>query len=372
MNPLPITILQFGAGRFLRGFADRFIQYANDAGQNVGQVVVVQSTPGARADKLNAAADGFRVLVRGYEDSKLVERVEWVRCVRRAIIAKDAWNEVLQTTIVPSLRYIISNCTEAGYKLDDADAFDSSPPETTPAKLTRVLHERFQAKGSPLVILPCELFEQNADKMRELVRTQSRRWKLPESFEAWFTSSCLWLNNLVDCIITDPTPDLALGKEDPLLVCAEPYALWAIQRPASGSVQMFQHPAIQIVDELLPFYLRKVRMLNGLHTVMVGKFLSKGFTTVHELMPDKDASRWLRDTLFEEIVPTLVARIDGVAEFADQVWDRFRNPFTGHLLKNIAAYHEDKVRIRLQPTVEEYTRLFGKPPRRLTEAMRGG
>ena len=367
----PITILQFGAGRFLRGFADRFVHWANEGGQNVGAVVVVQSTPGARAEKLNAAADGYRVLVRGYEDGQLVERVEWVRCIRRAIVAKDAWGDVLKSAVEPSLRYIISNCTEAGYKLDDNDAFDSQPPETTPAKLTRVLYERYQAKGSPLVILPCELFEQNADKMRELVRTQSRRWNLPEAFEGWFTNACVWLNNLVDCIITDPTPDLALGKEDPLLVCAEPYALWAIQRPTAGALSLFTHPAIKIVDELLPFYLRKVRMLNGLHTVMVGKYLSKGFTTVHELMTDRDASRWLRDTLFEEIVPTLVHRIDGVAPFADEVWDRFRNPFTGHLLKNIAAYHADKVRIRLLPTVEEYTRLYGKPPRRLTEAMGG-
>ena len=43
------TILQFGAGRFLRAFVDRFVQHANDAGQDVGKVVVVQSTPGARA-----------------------------------------------------------------------------------------------------------------------------------------------------------------------------------------------------------------------------------------------------------------------------------------------------------------------------------
>ena len=55
------TVLQFGAGRFLRGFVDRFIQNANDAGQNVGQVVVVQSTPGARAALLNEHPDGYRV-----------------------------------------------------------------------------------------------------------------------------------------------------------------------------------------------------------------------------------------------------------------------------------------------------------------------
>lgn len=377
MDSLPVTILQFGAGRFLRGFADRFVQYANDAGQKVGQIVVVQSTPGARAEKLNSSSSGFRVLVRGYEDGQIVERVEVVRSIRRAIVAAEGWGEVLQLAASPELRYVISNSTEAGYVLDERDAVEDQPPRTMPAKLTRVLWQRYQAGGGPLVILPCELFEQNADKMRELVRTQAQRWQLPAAFETWFTNACLWLNNLVDCIITDPTPDLPLAKEDPLLVCAEPYALWAIQRPEAGfavagkEMPMFQHPAIQIVDELLPFYLRKVRMLNGLHTVMVGKYLSKGFVTVKDLLADKAAARWLRDVLFEEIVPTLAYRIEGVAEFADQVWDRFRNPFTAHLLANIAAHHADKIRIRLVPTIEEYTRLFGKPPRRLCEAIAG-
>ena len=53
------TILQFGAGRFLRAFVDRFVQHANDAGQDVGKVVVVQSTPGARADSILGTANGM-------------------------------------------------------------------------------------------------------------------------------------------------------------------------------------------------------------------------------------------------------------------------------------------------------------------------
>src|SRR5205823_6060276 len=115
------TILQFGAGRFLRGFFDRFVQRANDEGQDVGQIVVVQSTPGARADLLNAQPDGYQVLVRGYEDGQLIERVEPVRSVRRALNAVSQWEQVLEVARSPGLRWIVSNATEAGYILDPAD-----------------------------------------------------------------------------------------------------------------------------------------------------------------------------------------------------------------------------------------------------------
>jgi tagaturonate reductase len=367
----PVTVLQFGAGRFLRAFVDRFVQHANDAGQNVGQIVVVQSTPGARAKRINSQPNGYRVLVRGYEDGQIVERVETVRSIRRAILATQDWRDVLHIAQSPELRYVVSNSTEAGYVLDDQDTIDAAPPRSMPGKLTQILWQRYSAAAPAPVILPCELFERNADKLRDLVLIQSRRWQLPAAFTAWVEGACVWLNNLVDCIITDPTPDLPLLKEDPLLVCAEPYALLAIERPRNGATPFFSDPAIQIVDDVTEYYLRKVRMLNGVHTAMVGKFRAAGFATVQQLLADKAAARWIRDLLFEEIVPTLAYRVAGVAMFADQVWDRLRNPYTAHKLSDIALHHADKVRIRLQPTFEEYSRLFGKPPRRLSEVIGG-
>src|SRR5882724_5928002 len=187
------TVLQFGAGRFLRGFVDRFIQNANDAGQNVGQVVVVQSTPGARAALLNQQPDGYHVLVRGYEDGKLVERTEHVRSISRALLAAGQWSDVLAVARAPQLRYIVSNATEAGYATDDSDRLDSAPPASMPAKLTQCLWHRFQAGAGPVVLLPCELFEQNAVKLLELVIGQARKWNLPPAFADWLRQECGWL-----------------------------------------------------------------------------------------------------------------------------------------------------------------------------------
>ncbi len=369
MNSVTETILQFGAGRFLRAFVDRFIQNANDAGGDVGQVVVVQSTPGRRADLLSQQRDGFHVLVRGYENEKLVERVEKVCSINRALNAATQWQEVLAIARSPHLRFIVSNATESGYVLDTSDRLHSTPPQTLPAKLTQVLWERFQTGVSPVTLLPTELVERNGDKLCQFVLGETERWRLPREFAAWVQQECLWLNSLVDCMVTNPPADHPLAAKDPLLVHAEPYALWAIEKLRGREFTFIEHPAIHVVGDLSPYFLRKVRILNGIHTAMVGKFLHSGFKTVQEILADHPANRWVRDTIYEEIVPTLAYRLEGVAAFADQTYDRLRNPFIRHLLSDIALNHRDKVRIRLQPMREEYEKLFGKPPKRIMEAM---
>lgn len=368
-SDLPETVLQFGAGRFLRAFVDRFVQNANDAGQKVGRVVVVQSTPGQRADLLNSQPAGYHVVVRGYADGELVERIEPVRSISRALIAQNQWADVLAVARSPDLKYLVTNATEAGYAIDVTDRAETSPPKSMPAKLTQVLWARFQAGGSPLVILPCELIEGNAGKLCEIVCSLAREWSLPDTFLEWITGRCQWLKNLVDCIVTPGPADHPLTPTDKLLVSAEPYMLWAIQRPTGGEARLFPHPAIQIVDDLTPYYLRKVRILNGLHSAMAARFRSAGFETVLQVLNDRDAVRWLRALLYEEIVPTIAYRVDDVALFADQTFDRLRNPFLAHKLADIAANHTAKVQVRLWPTRDEYERLFGRQPCKLTEVL---
>lgn len=362
------TILQFGAGRFLRAFVDRFVQHANDAGQEVGQVVVVQSTPGQRADLLNRQPEGFQVLVRGIDGGERVEKVERVRSIRRALLAGEQWSTILEIARSPDLRYLVSNATEAGYRLEDSDRPEDRPPASLPAKLARVLWERFKARPEPVVLLPCELIEQNATRLLELVLAQARKWDLPEAFMEWTQRECAWLNNLVDCIVTSPPADHPLAREDALLVCAEPFAFWAIERPRRSDL-LFDHPAIALVDDLTPYYLRKVRILNGLHTAMVAKFLPKGYQTVMQVMEDREALGWVKAVLWEEIVPTIAHRVNDLASFAETTLDRLRNPFLDHRLCDISLNHQSKVKVRLVPTVEEYRKLFSQPPRRLSELI---
>jgi tagaturonate reductase len=367
---LPETVLQFGAGRFLRAFTDRFIHQANLAGQEVGRVVVVQSTPGNRAAALNASTTGFHVVVRGLAEGQTVDRVEPVGSISRAISAAEHWSEVLEVARSPQLRLVVSNATEAGYTTDPVDRVNSAPPVSFPAKLLQLLWARFEAGLPGVTIIPCELIEHNAVVLRGIVEQLAGAWKLPPAFGEWLLRECGWVENLVDCIVTPAPAEHPLNGTDPLLVTAEPYMLWALARPATGRAELFEHPAIQWVEAVDPYYLRKVRILNGLHTAMAAKFEPRGFETVLQVMRDRAAVGWLRGVAYEEILPTIAHRVEDAALFADQVFERFANPFLAHRLADIAKNHEAKVNVRLRPTVADYRRLYGQPPRRLSEVVR--
>ena len=118
--------------------------------------------------------------------------------------------------------------------------------------------------------------------------------------------------------------------------------------------------------------LRKSKMLAidiAPMTAMATKFRPAGFETVLQVVSDKAALHWLRALCEEEIVPTIAYRVEDAALFADQTFERFRNPFLAHRLADIVLNHEAKVKVRLQPTFDEYQQLFGRPARKLAEVV---
>jgi tagaturonate reductase len=369
MSDLPETILQFGSGKFLRGFADLFIHQANAEGQRVGRVVVVQTTGDARANLLTDQGGRYHVAVRGLSGGQLVDRVEESASISRALFAARQWAQVLAFARAPELRYIISNTAEAGYNLESADRPESAPPVSFPAKLLVVLQERFRAGQRGVHLLPCELFEHNADTLLGLLQQLAQSWGWAGDFTTWLRRECTWHNSLVDRIITAQPSDNPRLRGDGLAVSAEPYSLWAIE--VKDSAGLFRHPAIRLTPDHLPFFLRKVRILNAAHTALVGKAKARGITLVREAMGDPAIEAWLRRLLFDEIVPTLEGRVEAPVEFAEQTLERFRNPFLDHKISDIFTYHDAKVAIRLIPTRDEYRSKYGRTPSLLEEAIAG-
>jgi tagaturonate reductase len=365
---LPETVLQFGSGRFLRAFADLFIHQANEQGQAVGRVVIVQSTGNDRAGGLNQQAGRYHVVIRGLERGEVVDRVEPVASVSRAISAATDWAEVLRLARSADLRIVLSNTTEAGYDLDAADRPGDAPPRSYPAKLLAVLAEHHAAGLPGLTVVPCELREHNADLLKEIVLRLAAEWGLAVSTRDWIRDECHWLNTLVDRIVTGTPKEHPLLAGDALLTVCEPYALWAIQRPA-GHKPFLVHPAVVWTADVQPYFLRKVRILNGAHTALLIKALPRGFSTVRQAVSDPDLGAWLERLLVEEVVPVLVGRVDDPAAFARQTLERFRNPFVEHRLADIALHHAKKVAVRLEPTRAEFVEKFGRRPALLDEVL---
>ena len=361
------TILQFGAGNFLRAFADLFVEQANRTSAPVGRIVVVQSTSAGRGDSLNARGCRYQVAIRGFADGQVVDRLESVASISRALAAATSWPEVLAFAASPDLRTIISNTTEVGYALAaDERPRGSGAPESFPAKLADVLWTRWAAGCPGVTVLPCELHEQNAAKLRALVEQQARAWNAPAALLAWIATECRWINTLVDRIVPGTPKDHPALANDPLLISAEPFAFWAMETVGAAP---FAHPSIITAADISPYYLRKVRILNGAHTALVAYAMPRGFKTVREAIENPEIGAWLRRVLDEEIVPVLAGRVDDPAGFAKITLERFLNPFLEHQLSAIAVNHASKIEVRLRPTMREYEAKFGHVAPLLTAAL---
>ena len=365
---IPETILQFGSGRFLRAFADLFIDEANRQGQNIGRIVLVQSTGGDRAGALSQQGGKYHVVIRGLENGEVVDRVEEVGSISRALVASTQWEQVRAVARSAELRFVLSNTTEAGYVLDDADTPRSAPPKSFPAKLLRLLKDRFDAGKRGLTIIPCELIEGNARLLRDALLELCEKWNFVDSFRFWLNHECVWLHTLVDRIVSGTPKEHPLLESDPMLIVAEPFAFWALEDHAKAH-PFIKHSAIVRCSDVKPFFLRKVRILNAAHTALLIKAGPHGFAIVRDAVNDPVLGDWLNRLLFDEIVPTLAGRVDQPAEFARQTIERFKNPFLDHKFSDIALHHDSKVQIRLVPTATEFAERFDRRPPLLDEVL---
>jgi len=349
------TILQFGAGNFLRAFVDVFVHDANFEGQNVGHIVAVQSTNSNRATLLNAQNGRYHVITRGLRNRRKIDSEQRIESISRALIANTEWDAVLDIGRSSELRFITSNVTEAGLTLEPNDSPEL--PLSFPGKLEEVLHARYAADLPGTTIVPCELIDRNADCLKNLVIEQAHLWNRDLKFIDYLQNENTWCNTLVDRIVSGRPESHPLLSKDALLTVAEPFALWVVE-----NTDLFKHPAIQPVQNVDPFSLRKVRVLNGAHTALVCKAIPMGIKTVREAVEHTTVGPWLRNLIFDEIVPVVNTQVDGVESFADQVIERFANPFLDHYLQDIALHHETKVQVRLLSTYNDYIRQFGQKP----------
>jgi len=371
---LPEKVVQFGTGAFLRAFAEYFIDEANRRGMFEGSVVAISST-GSQRDALLNDQDGlFTLAIQGVEGTAARQRHRIVASLSRAISARDEWSAVLELARSPDIEVVISNSTEVGIVLDEEDRFDANPPRSFPGKLTRFLAERARAfdydgrRG--VVVLPCELIDDNGDALREIVRELASRWALGARFEHWLADGVTFCNTLVDRIVPGVVSDeeadrvgRLFGYRDGLVTACESYALFAIEGDNRLRARLGFADAdsrIVIAPDIRPYRERKVRVLNGAHTISVPVALLAGLETVHDAVEDERVGRFIRRAMFDDIVPSLDA--PGVEEFANEVLERFANPYIRHSLVDITLYGTTKMRVRVIPSIVDHYRRVGRAP----------
>lgn len=384
-----VKILQFGEGNFLRAFVDWMVDILNQTTGFNGAVQIIQPIQHGMGAALNAQEGLYHVLLNGIQQGKPVRELRLITCVAGVINPHEDYRAFLKTAENPDLEFIISNTTEAGISFNPLDSHVDVPGESFPAKLTALLFHRYKFfKGDPgkgPTVMPCELIEKNGEALQNAILQYIDHWKLEDGFKAWVNGHVLFCNTLVDRIVPGYPKDAAeelwkeTGYEDRMLVTAEPFHLWVIEPKVTSphSMEKLQRALplegaglqVKFVDDLAPYRMRKVRILNGAHTAMVPVGYLRGLRTVREVIDDSYAGPFIRKTIEEEIIPTLDLAREELQQFADDIIERFQNPYIRHELMSISLNSISKYQVRVLPSVLEYIRRRGKLPRRLLHAL---
>lgn len=374
----PLRVLQFGEGNFLRAFAEVMFNTANAAGVTDLGVAIVTPTPRGSTARFRDQENIYTVLERGMENGSTVSRSRIITCVEQVYHCRDDFDAWMALAAEPSLRFVVSNTTEAGIRLHVPDHMDGLP-DTYPGKLTKFLYARyrrfFSAADKGLIVLPVELIEKNGDTLHACIAEYIKAWDLPDDFARWVDKSCVFCNTLVDRIVTGFPQDgaeaifAALGYRDALLDVCEPFSLWVIEdRQGIRGELPLPEAGLPVVftDDLTPYRERKVRVLNGAHTASVSAGLLCGLGIVRDCMHDADLGTFIRRVVKEEIVPFVPLPTAKAEAFAAAVFERFENPYIDHALLSIALNSVSKWKTRVLPSFRDYYTANGSVPRLIT------
>ena len=280
----------------------------------------------------------------------------------------DAFFEMAKN---PELRFIVSNTTEAGIEYKPNQSADDFAGTTYPGRLTMFLKARFDNGLNGFVLFPCELIDKNGDRLKECVIQYAKDWNYGDEFIKWVEEENHFANTLVDRIVTGYPRETAkemeesFGHLDNVIDTAEIFHLWVIEGDKKYAEEIpFHKIGLNVLwtDDVTPYKKRKVRILNGAHTMMVLAARLAGLETVGEAMEDELIYSFMHKGVFEEIIPTLDLPKEELVEFANAVIERFKNPFIKHYLLSIALNSVSKFKVRDLPSLLGYMDEFGKEP----------
>ena len=381
LRDAPEKVLQFGEGNFLRAFVDYWFDLANEkAGWN-GKCVLVQPIAPGLAKMINEQDGLYTLYLRGSENGRKVDDKRVISSVSRCLnpYEKEDYEKMMEVAASDDLEIIVSNTTEAGIVYDPACQKDDCPPSSFPAKLTQVLYHRYQAGKKGILMLACELIDDNGKQLLKCVNQYIDQWGLEDGFKKYVNEDCTFCGSLVDRIvpgrIRDPQEVAELeqknGYADPLTDVGEVFGVWVIEGdPKLNDVLPFRKAGLEaivfVTPDMSPYKKRKVRILNGAHTGFVlGAYLA-GFDIVRDCMHDATILGYMNKMLLDEVVPILPLDKEDCKKFAAAVQDRFNNPFVNHELMSISLNSTSKWRARNMPSFLEYIEKNGTLPACLT------
>lgn len=332
-------LVHLGIGNFARAHTLIATQRAGGWG-----VSVVTGRSAAMADALNAQGGKYGLVVRGREE----DEVELIDVIDEAYAADDV--DALKRLVADPLTGVVTlTITEKGY------AAGTDPATSAPARLALVLQARREAGvEEPIALVSCDNLTGNGEALREAVLTC-----LDADAQAWFGEHVDVVSTMVDRIT--PSADAGAGDlvrertgfDDQVPVVTEPFTEWVIEDGFRGRRPAWERAeGVQIVPDVSIHELRKLRLLNGAHTLMAYAGQVAGVERVDEAISHPEV-RALVEALWDEARTTLDLPADELDAYTAALEERFRNPRLADNLIRIAADGTSKLPVRALPVIAE-------------------
>ncbi len=364
-------IVHFGVGGFHRAhqamYTDRLLNEGAALDWGICGVGVMAAD--REMQRALDAQDGLYTLVLKHSDGTYEPRV--IGSIVEYLFAPDDPEAVIEKMAAESTRIVSLTITEGGYNISDLTGeFDATSPDvlgdlepgamprTTFGLITEALRRRREHGLAPFTVVSCDNLQDNG-RLTRRVFTAFARLRDPELGD-WVSRAVSFPNSMVDRI-TPVTTDAdraevaeRFGIEDRWPVVCEPYTQWVLEDAFTAGRPPYEQAGVQLVDQVEPYELMKLRLLNGSHQAMCYFAYLSGYRLVHEAAQDPLFQAFLLGYMNQEATPTL-APVPGVDldGYKHTLIERFSNPQVRDTIARLCAQSSDRIPKWLLPVVRQ-------------------
>ncbi|GAB13344.1 mannitol dehydrogenase [Arthrobacter globiformis NBRC 12137] len=366
---LTAGIVHFGVGGFHRAHQAMYLDRLMNAGlAHDWAICGVGVLPGdARMKQVMDSQDCLYTLVVKNPDGSREARV--IGSIIEYLFAPNDPEPVIEKMASEQIRIVSLTVTEGGYNFHHVtgdfnaenpdvihDLQPGATPKTTFGLVTEALARRRERGLAPFTVMSCDNIQGNGDVARRMF-TAFANLKDP-GLGAWIAESVPFPNSMVDRITPVTTDDdrAAIAGEfgvgDAWPVVCEPFEQWVLEDHFSLGRPPFDDAGVQLVDDVEPYELMKLRLLNASHQGMCYFGYLAGYRYAHEAAQDPLFARFLLDYMDREATPTLqpVPGID-LGSYKRTLIERFSNQHVRDTLARLCAESSDRIPKWLLPVI---------------------
>jgi len=368
-DEVTVGIVHIGVGGFHRAHQAMYVDRLLEAGGSTEWGICgVGVLPGdQRMKEALDAQDTLYTLSLKHADG------EWDTSVIGSLVAylfaPDDPEAVIETMAAATTRIVSLTVTEGGYNIDATDGhFDAenpaivadlrpgAVPATSFGLVTEALSRRRERGLAPFTVMSCDNIEGNGHVARRTF-TAFARLRDP-SLADWLEAEGAFPNSMVDRITPATTPEVIAelaerhGIDDRWPVVSEPFTQWVLEDDFPLGRPALEEVGVQVVDDVTPYELMKLRLLNASHQAICYFGHLSGYRLVHEAAQDPLFAEFLLAYMDDEATPTL-SEVPGIDldEYKHTLIERFSNPGVRDTIARLCAESSDRIPKWLLPVV---------------------